>query len=318
MQSKRQLGKYLHSMDNLNIEKLDEDFSNFRFLGIGKETEAQKKRRERLKKKISDAGKNIKEGIKDAGKNIKEKLDGGKGVHAFNKVSPTFIALRGSLLSMINLNLFGIATNLYQIKSDSNQKYWNDILQKFWMWGGDKEKFSKSVEKGNIKKQLAKDVIDKISAKKYGFNSYNYADGKGAENAGIALKVIAGVGAATATALTFIPQTTAIAPFVGVGSAGLGAMSPIFDAYAKSKGVSQVEIDKSDEISPTITDEQLKKIAEDIKDKVTPYVDENNESDNQIDNDKILGMSKGLAIGLGIAVLAIGGFIVYKKFIAKK
>jgi chromatin remodeling complex protein RSC6 len=34
---------------------------------------------------------------------------------------------------------------------------------------------------------------------------------------------------------------------------------------------------------------------------------------------KILGMSKGLAIGLGIGVvvLAVGGFVVYKKFIKK-
>ena len=31
-----------------------------------------------------------------------------------------------------------------------------------------------------------------------------------------------------------------------------------------------------------------------------------------VDDDKILGMPKGLAIGLGIAVLAIGGFITYK------
>ena len=318
MQSKRQLGKYLHSMDNLNIEKLDEDFSNFRFLGIGKESEAQKKRREKLKKKISDAGKNIKEGIKDAGKNVKEKLDGGKGVHAFNKVNPPFVALRGSLLAMINLNLFGIATNFYQIKSDSNQKYWNDILQKFWMWGGDKDKFSKAVEKGKNKKQLAKDIIDKLSAKKYGFDSYNYADGKGAENAGIALSVIAGLGGATAVVLATNPATVEIAPFVGAGSAGLGAMTPIFKAFAKSKGASDKELNKAEEISPTVTDEQLKKIAENIKDKVTPYVDENNESDTEIDDDKILGMPKGLAIGLGIAVLAIGVFVVYKKFISKK
>ena len=42
------------------------------------------------------------------------------------------------------------------------------------------------------------------------------------------------------------------------------------------------------------------------------------ENEDVEDDDKILGMPKGLAIGLGIAVLAIGGFLVYKKFIAKK
>jgi hypothetical protein len=32
------------------------------------------------------------------------------------------------------------------------------------------------------------------------------------------------------------------------------------------------------------------------------------------EDDKILGMPKGLAIGLGIALLAVGGYIAYKKF----
>lgn len=36
------------------------------------------------------------------------------------------------------------------------------------------------------------------------------------------------------------------------------------------------------------------------------------------DSDKILGMPKGVVIGLGISIVLIGGFLVYKKFIAKK
>jgi hypothetical protein len=34
-------------------------------------------------------------------------------------------------------------------------------------------------------------------------------------------------------------------------------------------------------------------------------------------DDKILGMPKMVAIGVGVVILAIGGFIVYKKFIKK-
>lgn len=34
-------------------------------------------------------------------------------------------------------------------------------------------------------------------------------------------------------------------------------------------------------------------------------------------DDKILGMPKMVAIGIGVVILAIGGFIVYKKFIKK-
>lgn len=41
------------------------------------------------------------------------------------------------------------------------------------------------------------------------------------------------------------------------------------------------------------------------------------EKSAQDDDNKILGMPKGLAIGLGIAILAIGGVVVYKKMIKK-
>lgn len=36
------------------------------------------------------------------------------------------------------------------------------------------------------------------------------------------------------------------------------------------------------------------------------------------DDGKILGMPTGVAIGIGVLILAVGGFVVYKKFIAKK
>lgn len=41
-------------------------------------------------------------------------------------------------------------------------------------------------------------------------------------------------------------------------------------------------------------------------------------ADKTSNDGKILGMPKAVAIGLGIAVVSIGGFLVYKKFIAKK
>ena len=36
-------------------------------------------------------------------------------------------------------------------------------------------------------------------------------------------------------------------------------------------------------------------------------------SDEETSSDKILGMPKGVAIGVGVAILAIGGFLIYKK-----
>ena len=45
------------------------------------------------------------------------------------------------------------------------------------------------------------------------------------------------------------------------------------------------------------------------------------ESDNKIastiDDDKILGMPKNIAYGAGLALVIIGGFFIYKKFIKK-
>jgi hypothetical protein len=38
---------------------------------------------------------------------------------------------------------------------------------------------------------------------------------------------------------------------------------------------------------------------------------------SKLSDDKILGMPKMVAIGVGVVILAIGGFIVYKKFIKK-
>ena len=39
-----------------------------------------------------------------------------------------------------------------------------------------------------------------------------------------------------------------------------------------------------------------------------------NGKNEKSDDGKILGMPKGLAIGLGLAVLAVGGYLLYKKF----
>jgi len=296
MESKKQLANFLHTMDTTNIELLDKSlindtYSNFRLLGIGKETEAQKKRRAKIKTTV-----------KDAGKSIKDKLDGGKAVHAANKVNPVFITMRGSLLGMLNVNLFGTATNMSAIKNDANQKYWNDITQKFWMWGGDKSKISEAVDKGKTKKRLGQNILDKIKKQRYGIDGYSEAEGKGAENAGLALGVTAALGGATASALALDPVTLPAAGWVGAGSAALGVMSPIFSAYAKSKGASSKEV-------------------ADVEKDVAPIVEGNrilDTPDLSTDDDKILGINKtAFWIGIGVIVL-VGGYFGYKKIIAKK
>jgi len=306
MESRKDLSKYLKSMDVQNTELLDKSlindgYSNFRLLGIGKETEAQKARRAKAQKAISDAKKNISQTTKDAFKSVKDKLDGGKGVHAANKINPVFITTRGALLGMLSANVFGTATNMYEIKRDKNQKYWNDIMQKFWMWGGEKNKIAEAVEKGKNKKPIGQSVMDKLIKQKYGIDGYYNAEGKGAQNAGITLGVTAALGGGTAAILATNPATAAAAPFVAGGSAALAAMSPIFMAYGRDKGAKEAEL------APV------------VEAKTNPdNIPINVPADISIEDDTILGMPK-VAFWIGVsAIVLVGGYFGYKKFIAKK
>jgi hypothetical protein len=111
---------------------LESQYSNFRLLGIGKETEGQKRRREKIKKAIDDARKNIREttkdatksigsAVKDAGKNIKQttqevlKNDNLKkfAKARFLTYNPIVAIPRSSALLAFRVNLFGISTRLY-------------------------------------------------------------------------------------------------------------------------------------------------------------------------------------------------------------
>ena len=93
--------------------------------------------------------------------------------------------------------------------------------------------------------------------------------------------------------------------------AKMTAYNQCLDAYkakveAGKDATAKAELKTAQAIEPVPTPEEVKKMAQDMGD--APDTNDG----------KILGMPKGLAIGLGIAIVAIGGFIVYKKFIAKK
>jgi len=336
MESKRQLQKYLHGMDNLNVEKLDEDFSNFRFLGIGKETEAQKKRKARFKKSLSDAGKNIKGTLKDAGKNIKQTTKDithnqnlKKGLKAtFLTYNPAIAIPRSSALLAFRVNLFGISSRLYPaflneedlIKYNFNienaqnaKKAWESVAN-FWedKIGGDRNKLREAIS-GAWNKPVFK--TKKSQARKRSTSSYdgyedysNYTDGGASAIAGYisaGLSVVGGI-------VKIISDKGAKKNPYNEGSPEAQA----FDNQMAGQSMPPVNQGQLNNIIASAQSDKAKGLPKD--DTGIDLSDADSGDGNGDADDKILGMPKGLAIGLGIAVLAIGGFIVYKKFIAKK
>ena len=75
----------------------------------------------------------------------------------------------------------------------------------------------------------------------------------------------------------------------------------------------------------TVLDELLKDDAskevdseDDSKDDKSKKSGESTDDDTSKEDDKILGMPKMVAIGLGVALVAVGGFVAYKYFKGKK
>ena len=226
----------------IDISGIDAEYSNFRAFGIGKITEKQKKRRAKIKKAFHNVG-----------KKIGDKLGGGKAVHAVNKFNPAMVLMRGGLLGMLNSNIIGVATNMSVIKNDNNQKHWNEIMQKFWMWGGNKKHIAKSVEKGKNKKPLAQGIMDKLR-RKHGFDGYSNAGGKIATNVGLALAVTGAVGGVVGAAMVATGPALAVPGGVTIaGSGALVGLSPIFKSYAKDKGVPSSQVDNIPPPAPVIS-----------------------------------------------------------------
>lgn len=325
--------------DFMNNELLDEDFSNFRLFGIGKETEAQKKRKAKVKKAFQDAGKNIKQTTKDINKNIKQTTKeivqnknlkkGLKGV--FLTYNPAIAIPRSSALLAFRVNLFGISSRLYpafldeaslvkynfNIENAQNAKNAWEKVANFWedKIGGDRNKLKEAIS-GAWNKPVFK--TKKTQARKRSTSGYygddyeyysNYTDG----------------------------GASAIAGYISAGLAVVGGIvKMISDKGAKknpynegSPEAQSFENQMAGEVPPTLNQEQLNSIiasAQSDKAKGLPKDDtgidlsdaNDNGTPNDSSDDKILGMPKvAFWIGVG-AIVLIGGYFGYKKFIAKK
>jgi len=99
-------------------------------------------------------------------KELKNKLGGGVVVHAVNKVDPAFITMRAAVIGILELNVVGISSAYSLVEKAKNPQHWNDMLQKWWMAGGEKDHFIKAIDKGKVKKHLFEKLFDDFEKKK--------------------------------------------------------------------------------------------------------------------------------------------------------
>lgn len=241
--------------------------------------------------------------IKDAANSIKtetnkliDKLDQGVAWHYAQKVNPLMLAARGAFRSILELNLFSITKALSLVK-DKDKKRWEELLQKWWMMGGEKGEFNKLIEEKKNRTPFGQKFADKFN--KSGIDG-GYSDA-GGENAGKTVALATKATAAAGTILGAIPEpsgtTKLAAGYVGTASLVLGVLSGVLKGFAQDQGADVSGIPDGKDIPPP-TDKELadaEKLAL--------------EEEKKEKNKKILIYS-----GVGVAVLglAIGAYFFFK------
>ena len=276
-----------------------------------------------IQRTTKEIGQNIKRTTKEIGDNIGNTLGGGVAVHAINKFNPTFIIMRGAVLSILNSNLVGISDAMDNVKG--SKKHWDEILQKWWMWGGEKSKFDKAVSKGKGKKPLFKDLIENFQKKKKGFDGeYSYANGQEAAKAVLVASSLLGVATGVLTAIPE-PATKAAAVWTGAGGSAFGAMGGILKSFAKEQGVPPEQLNQIPETAdipnaaPPTDAKELERINKEIEANEKAGVEDDGSGSEELErkSGKILGIPK-TPFWIGVSVLGvIAGIVIYKKFIKK-
>ena len=281
-----------------------------------------------IKTTTKEIGQNIERTTKEIGQNIGNTLGGGVAVHAVNKLNPAFVVMRGAVLSIINLNMVGISDAMDKVKG--SKKHWDEILQKWWMWGGEKSKFDKAVSKGKGKKPVFKDLIEKFQKKKGFDGEYSYVDGEtDAQKAGKAVLIASSLLGVASTVLGLVPEpsgaTKAAAIWTGAGGGAFGAMGGILKSFAKEQGVPPEQVNQIPETAdipnaPLPTDaKELEKINKEIEANAKAGVEDDGSGSEELErkSGKILGIPK-TPFWIGVSVLGIvAGIVIYKKFIKK-
>lgn len=284
----------------------DDDYSNFRAFGIGKETEKQKERKAERREKRKDA------------KEERSKMRVGKRiVNISNKYNPAVAVPRTSALTSIRINLFGLATRLYpalltekelknrnfDLDNAKRAKVALEKVKKAWIWiGGSTAGLEKAIRNG-----YKKPIFKTKKAKSRAEQEKSLSDFFGYSNA-----TGAGVGAYLTVGLPIVGTALKIVHQSMVNKNPYQQGSKESEDFGND--LSQSETDM------TLTPEQqaeVNKMAELAKQDLDKGLGLD-DSSGELEQDDILGIPKtAFYIGLGVLVL-VGGFFVYKKFIAKK
>ena len=342
MQSKRYINGFIQSKENLDTDMLESQYSNFRLFGIGKETEGQKRRRAAIKKAFDDAKKNIRETTKDATKSIGSAVrDAGKNIKQTTQevlkndnlkkslkaiyltYNPIVAVPRSSALLAFRVNLFGISTRLYpafldeatlvkynlDVANAQNAKRAWEKVANFWedKIGGDRNKLREAISgawnKPVFKTKRAKERLNRTSTFD-GYDRYSYSSMTGAE-----------IGAYITAGLPIVGS------LIGLIASERARKNPFNQNTPQGQSFeNQIE----GENPPPVSKDELEKIIKGALDDKSKGLglddtglDSTDGNKTMGDDDKILGIPK-TAFWIGVsAIVLIGGFVVYKKFIKK-
>ena len=339
METKRYINNFIESKENLPTDTLESQYSNFRLLGIGKETEAQKRRREKIKKTIADAKKSVSSAVKDAGKNIKQttkdvlKNDNLRNIgKKYLKYNPVVAIPRSSALLAFRVNLFGISTRLYpafldeatlvkfnfDVANAQNAKRAWERVANFWedKIGGDRNKLREAISgawnKPVFKTKKAKQRLGAMASTFDGnyTNLYDrYAYPTGAEEVGVGAYILAGL-PVVGSLIALIAQERAKKNPFNQGT----PQAENFENQIEGETPPPVSKDELEKIIQGALDDKAKGLGLDDTGADSTDLDA---SGKLKDDDKILGIPK-TAFWIGVsAIVLIGGFVVYKKFIKK-
>lgn len=297
------------------------------------QAEAAKKNLEQTTK---DAIKSTKDQIKDAAKNIKTtaKELSDKAKQAFRKLLGN--AVLGMTYTAIRSNQLGIATRLYPAIASSSEikvsKFkpsfvpkaklsYADVLKKWKENGGKEEKLNEAI-------RLGAKLRFKKNKSKLSFDANNYYNADGDELNDLSIPQSTD----DVSNITVTPdETSAVIEETGDAevteeqkiSGWKKFLAFIMNVFKRHKADEEVPYEEGSaeasaysEDAASVADQvsRLENLDSDgniVIDEDLPISDKDKTSD-----DKILGMSKGTAIGvaIGIVVLAIGGVILYKKY----
>jgi hypothetical protein len=308
-----------------NSSLLDDDFSEIFGIGKGKVKAKIKKAKAKVKSKVQKT----KAKLKKVTTSIKNKVGnvGKKFRNNFRKV------LRKGILFNINKNIHGTAVKLYPAIATPSEltqkklrfrpayvvkakKVYADVLKKWLELGGTEADLKAAIVSGNSKKRFLKNPYKSFDGVSDSHDFYSYlsveGEDEGVENEAEGTEEVPSEEEKQKGIRGFFAWLKGIFSKNGANENPFEAGTDDAKDFDDDLGADVNNLPSDSEANNDV----FKEISDTASgDDAGGDTDEEAGDDtDDADGDKILGMPKGLAIGLGVALLAIGGYIAYKKF----